>query len=1195
MPETVDMEAEPEAAAALVALGFEPSPSKLDIFKNNIHLLSNGNTSDFDAWVSLLSSVDAISANDIEVISLVYRSFLLEFPLCHGYWIKYAAHKARLCTYEDVVEVYEQAVQAVPHSVDLWVSYCGFGMSVYEDPTLIRSLFERGLSIIGKDYLCYHLWDKYIEFENSQKQLIQLATIYINTLKFPTKKLHKYYESFKKLVKSLEQEVTHCGAEISTEKIHTSEVMEAEESEGDISTKMAGLCDQGGHLKPEALKQYGLAGYHLYQRSSKLNEEICGFEASIRRPFFHVKPLDDDQLENWNRYLDFVEKNGDFDWAVKLYERCLIPCASYSEFWIRYSEYVDAKGGREIANYALGRASSSFVKGVPTFSMYHAMFKEQVGDAPGARALFVKGSSNFTSDFCTNINRMANMEKRMGNTKAATKIYENAIEDALQKQNSEVLPDLYANFAKFKYAASHSIAEAEEVFVKGIKQAPCKPLIKGFIQFMITHGGSTEVSLLDSLISNAVTPGSDVSTALSPEDHEDISLLFLKFVDLYGDVQELRKAWARHSKLFPDNTRNLSQQYCTTDSNKRRIAESLRVVHDHTPAGTTTLKQSSKIDPCSWLIDKKVGSHVDMDAVDSGKGQRDADEQSIVGNVDAYQEIGNTAQECIDMAHSQHSLDKHGMQSQKDSRANQETSHDLSVPEPSTETRKSHPSVREKAPQAESCNYDYPSKSIADTGQIDAQDEVKTIQLPAIDHPETVCLRSDSPSGASLLEERILSDATRIFPGLEENQHEKIHTKLETKHDVSVSNAKPEMSSDSPEATQCDREVSAHSQDRIQCSQTQVLSVCAKPSNSGMATAQSTTCSQFSPDNAVTAQVPVQHQMDNSQAYLSSNLCLTGKSMQQMQQQGLAYAIPQNVQISPQTQAQLFAQPNQGNQQYLQMMQGYASQMGQYYQQQLYYLQAQHNQQMQSLQQQQLPTEHLQQSFTQQVQQLNQQMVLWQQQVQQQQQQAQPVHQQSGKAHGQQYHPSLGDSEHEHNKHQQQESQMDHQNQPLQEQQLLYFQQQQQLLYFQQQQQMYFMQQQQQMYQQQQQQQEQLMQQQQYLSQMPQQKQDVVQQKQLFQQQQQQLYDQQQKELLVLQQQQQQFAQQQVQQYLQQQAKQQGFRDQNCELNPQDTRKRQMEHGQQSEASQSDGSKLRKGEQSELSYPSTPQSQRSNH
>ncbi|EMS49403.1 Pre-mRNA-processing factor 39 [Triticum urartu] len=260
---------------------------------------------------------------------------------------------------------------------------------------------------------------------------------------------------FKKLVTSLEQEVTHCGAEISSENLHTSEAMESEESEGYISTKVARLFDQGGHLKPEVLKQYLFAGERFYQRSSELDKEICGFEASIKRPFFHVKPLDDDQLENWNLYLDFVEKNGDFDWAVKLYERCLIPCANYSEFWIRYAEYVDAKGGREIANYALGRASSCFVKGVPSFSMYYSMFKEQIGDAPGARALFVEGSSNSTSDFCMNINRLANMEKRMGNTKAATEIYENAIQDAMQKQNTEVLPDLYTNFAQFKYAVGN--------------------------------------------------------------------------------------------------------------------------------------------------------------------------------------------------------------------------------------------------------------------------------------------------------------------------------------------------------------------------------------------------------------------------------------------------------------------------------------------------------------------------------------------------------------------------------------------------------------------------------------------------------------------------------------------------------------------------------------------------------------------
>jgi hypothetical protein len=37
MPGTADMEAEPEAAAALVALGFEPSPSRLGEHSPLVH------------------------------------------------------------------------------------------------------------------------------------------------------------------------------------------------------------------------------------------------------------------------------------------------------------------------------------------------------------------------------------------------------------------------------------------------------------------------------------------------------------------------------------------------------------------------------------------------------------------------------------------------------------------------------------------------------------------------------------------------------------------------------------------------------------------------------------------------------------------------------------------------------------------------------------------------------------------------------------------------------------------------------------------------------------------------------------------------------------------------------------------------------------------------------------------------------
>ncbi|XP_040382567.1 uncharacterized protein LOC102704273 isoform X2 [Oryza brachyantha] len=1171
------------AGAGARALAQEPLSSQLDILKNNIQSLRDSNTQDFDAWVSLIEAAEETSINDIEAINLVYHSFLLEFHLCYGYWIKYAAHKARLCTNKEVVEVYEQAVQAVPHSVDLWVSYCGFAVCACEDPSHIRRLFERALSLVGKDYLCYHLWDKYIEFENSQKHLIQLATIYIDTLKFPTKKLHRYYESFRKLVTLMEHEAT--DAERSPENLRTLEVIHAEDSEVDASINVADLHDENsGHLRADAVKQYLLSGESLYQKSSKIDKEISCFEASIKRHFFHVKPLDDDQLENWHRYLDFVEKNGDFDWAVKLYERCLIPCANYSEFWIRYAEFVDAKGGREIASYALGRASSCFVKGVPTFHMYHAMFKEQIGDARGARSLFIKGSNNLTSNFYVNINRMANMEKRMGNTKAASEIYETAIQDAMQK-NIEILPDLYTNFALFKYSLNHSIRDATDVFVEGIKQAPCKALIK----FMSTHGGPTEIAILDSVISDAVAPGSDISTVLSPEDRENISLLFLEFVDLYGDVRDLRKAWARHSKLFPHGTRNISQQYsnsenCLQENNKRRRTEYCVVAQNSSPKDAITLKQQSKSD-CSLLVDKAVELQVEKITLDSGKGHTDAEEQSILGNVVVHQDDDNTAQECINMTHSQHSLDKSGMQNQASAH---ETSHDLSLCEQNDQIIESHPSVCENAPHAESFSCDSPSKSNSGS-KINALDKVNIIDGSASVHQGAICPRSDSPSVASLPKEES-SDQVQISPELEERQHDKIQVKLEAKDDMSPSNVNIEKSSDSPDATQHDREISTSSQEHIQSSQPQQLPVCTKPSSSEMATTQATTSSQF-PPSTVTSQAQLLHQNSNSQMYQSNKLSL---AEQNVQLKGLAYEIPQKVQTSSQSQAQIFSQPNQGNQQYLQMMEGYASQMWQYYQQQMCYLQAQHNQQLQSLQQQQLPTEHLQQNFMQQVQQLNQQMVLWQQQVQQQQlqqlqQNALPVQQQPDKKQSQ-YQRSLGDTKHEHNKLQKHETQIDHQSDQVQQQ-----------LYFQQQQQMYLMQQQQQqMYRQQRQQQQQLLQQQlmlqqQYLSQMPQQQQNMAQQQQLFQQQQQQLFQQQQQQMVVFQQQQQQAIQQQMQQYLQQQTNQQGAKPQSCELNTQDARNLKMEHGQQSEPSQRDDSKSRSGEQSELSYPSTPQSQHSNH
>ena len=57
-------------------------------------------------------------------------------------------------------------------------------------------LFRRGLSYVGRDHLCHELWDQYIKFELSQEQWSLLAQIYIEALRFPTKKLHLYYDGY---------------------------------------------------------------------------------------------------------------------------------------------------------------------------------------------------------------------------------------------------------------------------------------------------------------------------------------------------------------------------------------------------------------------------------------------------------------------------------------------------------------------------------------------------------------------------------------------------------------------------------------------------------------------------------------------------------------------------------------------------------------------------------------------------------------------------------------------------------------------------------------------------------------------------------------------------------------------------------------------------------------------------------------
>ncbi|KAL9329484.1 hypothetical protein ACSQ67_004487 [Phaseolus vulgaris] len=511
--------------------------------------------SGFDEWTLLISEVEKLFPDDVEKICLVYNNFLSEFPLCHGYWRKYAAHMSCISTTDKVVEVFEKAVLAATFSVSVWFDYCSFGMSAFEDPSDIRRLFDRAMSFVGKDYLCHILWDKYILFEFSQQQWISLAHIYIQTLKFPTKKLHQYYDSFKKLLTVLEEGI--ANHELQSEPCFDCEIpMTTCYKDGEIYHIIKDMMDSSvGLTSSIALKRYRAIGEQLYHNACELYSKISPFEASIRRHYFHVQPLDANQLQNWHNYLDFIELQGDFDWAVKLYERCLIVCANYPEYWMRCVDFMEAKGGREIANYSLDRATEIHLKRVPGIHLFNARFREQIGDVFAARAAYVQSGKERDSDFVENVISKANMEKRLGNTESAFSIYKEALKMAATEEKLHALPNLYVHFSRLKYISTNSADAARDVLIDGVRTLPQnKLLLEELINFSMMHGGTKHMAVIDSIIADTISPRSG-SQGLSAEDAEDISNLYLEFVDYIGTIHDVRKAWNRHIKLFPDSAR----------------------------------------------------------------------------------------------------------------------------------------------------------------------------------------------------------------------------------------------------------------------------------------------------------------------------------------------------------------------------------------------------------------------------------------------------------------------------------------------------------------------------------------------------------------------------------------------------------------------------------------------------------------
>ncbi|VDM18177.1 unnamed protein product [Hydatigera taeniaeformis] len=332
----------------------------------------NSNLADFNSWVNLLDAAE--KQPNIDVTRKAFDAFLLHFPYCYGYWKKYANVERHLGNKDRCLKIFEMGVQAIPLSIDLWVAYLDANLEIIhgqDDYEIrMRSLYEVALEKAGLEFRSDPLWEHYISWESGHNRLGRVLAIYDRLLRTPTQLYFQNWDSFKKMIEENRPEdflplgeFAELLARVSPVAGTAMRIALSDPNSAPLSIPDITDADRNAIRKLVIDRRE-----KVYQATYLQIMKRWFFEEKIRRPYFHVKPLEEAQLNNWSEYLSFEESEAasaeallavpttddfsaaqitlaDVQLAKKrvrvLYERCLVACALYEHMWIRYAKYLE--------------------------------------------------------------------------------------------------------------------------------------------------------------------------------------------------------------------------------------------------------------------------------------------------------------------------------------------------------------------------------------------------------------------------------------------------------------------------------------------------------------------------------------------------------------------------------------------------------------------------------------------------------------------------------------------------------------------------------------------------------------------------------------------------------------------------------------------------------------------------------------
>ncbi|KAI4867862.1 pre-mRNA-processing factor 39 [Hypoxylon rubiginosum] len=448
-------------------------------------------TDNFESWEKLIRACEGqegglnrnSSPQALATLRDVYDRFLLKFPLLFGYWKKYADLEFNISGPESAEMIYERGCASITNCVDLWASYCSFKMETTHTPHLVRELFERAATCVGLDFLAHPFWDKYIEYEERQEAQDKIFAILQRVIHIPMHQYARYFERLRQLAHSRPikelvpaDTLAHVRAEVEAEGAAYGMAARTElEVERDIRAKIDTLF------------------YETFQKTQDETTKRWTYESEIKRPYFHVTELENPQLANWRKYLDFEEGEQDFARTTFLYERCVVTCALYDEFWLRYARWMSAQPGKEEeVRHIYMRAATLFVPiSRPGIRLQFAYFEESCGRVEVARAIH-EAILMQLPDSVEVIVSWANLERRQNGLDAAIEVYSTQINTTHVNIFTKAV--LVTRWAFLLWKIKGSVDEARTVFLKNVQwYADSRHFWEKWLQFELEQPTNAEL------------------------------------------------------------------------------------------------------------------------------------------------------------------------------------------------------------------------------------------------------------------------------------------------------------------------------------------------------------------------------------------------------------------------------------------------------------------------------------------------------------------------------------------------------------------------------------------------------------------------------------------------------------------------------------------------------------------------------